>query len=83
MRSDSFKLAKASTMALISMLIILITVVTQGFTAPKESKGPIGDSLVASKGMFQAIGVISFGKSESPTTNAREANLTSFCVSSQ
>lgn len=47
------------------MLIILITVVTQGVTVPAESRGTfsLGDWTLNS-GVFQAIGVISFGKSQ-------------------
>lgn len=60
------QLAKASTLALISMLIILIAVVTQGFTVPAESRGTFGlRLLVINDGIFQAIGVISFGKEPS------------------
>ncbi|KAF2461304.1 transmembrane amino acid transporter protein-domain-containing protein [Lineolata rhizophorae] len=57
---DIAKLAKASTLALISMLIIIITVVTQGFGVPTEERGRIQGSLVMNAGIFQAIGVISF-----------------------
>ncbi|KAK4496349.1 hypothetical protein PRZ48_012329 [Zasmidium cellare] len=57
---DIAMLAKASTLALISMLIIIITVVTQGPLMPAELKGPLKGSLVINDGIFQAIGVISF-----------------------
>lgn len=58
---DIAKLAKASTLALISMLIILLTVVTQGWTVPAESRGKIGKEMMwINDGVFQAIGVISF-----------------------
>lgn len=57
------QLAKASTLALISMMIILIAVVTQGFTVPAESRGTFGLRLLTiNDGIFQAIGVISFGE---------------------
>jgi hypothetical protein len=57
------QLAKASTLALISMMIILIAVVTQGFTVPADSRGNFGWRLLTiNDGIFQAIGVISFGK---------------------
>jgi sodium-coupled neutral amino acid transporter 11 len=56
------KLAKASSLALFSMLIIVITVITQGPRVPAEMKGPIKGSLIINNGVFQAIGVISFGK---------------------
>ncbi|KAK6600800.1 transmembrane amino acid transporter [Botrytis cinerea] len=58
---DIAKLAKASTLALISMMIILFTVVTQGFMVPKEDRGEFTTSLLTiNDGIFQAIGVISF-----------------------
>lgn len=76
------QLAKASTMALISMLIILITVITQGFNIPNESKGKIRDSLVIKGGVFQAIGVISFGTCMHPMFPKYKAYFTSFCMSS-
>ncbi|KAL1302119.1 hypothetical protein AAFC00_002554 [Neodothiora populina] len=57
---DISKLAKASTMALLSMIIILITVITQGPRVPPEMRGPIKGSLLINDGVFQAIGVISF-----------------------
>jgi sodium-coupled neutral amino acid transporter 11 len=56
------QLAKASTLALISMMVILFTVVTQGFTVPADMKGDINGSWIINGGVFQAIGVISFGK---------------------
>ncbi|KAI1842715.1 hypothetical protein JX265_005041 [Neoarthrinium moseri] len=58
---DIAKLAKASTMALISMVIIVITVVVQGALAPKEDRGSFSTPLLTiNGGIFQAIGVISF-----------------------
>ncbi|KAI5200907.1 putative amino acid transporter [Aureobasidium subglaciale] len=42
------------------MLIIVITVITQGPSVPAEMKGPIKGSLIINNGVFQAIGVISF-----------------------
>jgi sodium-coupled neutral amino acid transporter 11 len=59
---DIAKLAKASTLALISMAIIIVAVITQGVRVPAESKGGFKGSLVIQPGIFQAIGVISFGK---------------------
>jgi sodium-coupled neutral amino acid transporter 11 len=45
------------------MMIILIAAVTQGFTVPAESRGSFGWRLLTiNDGIFQAIGVISFGK---------------------
>ncbi|CAG8983729.1 hypothetical protein HYALB_00006298 [Hymenoscyphus albidus] len=58
---DIAKLAKASTLALISMMIILFTVIIQGFFVPAESRGTFDKSLlIINDGFFQAIGVISF-----------------------
>lgn len=54
------QLAKASTLALISMLVILITIITQGFRIPSEYRGQLRGSLFINSGVFQAIGVISF-----------------------
>lgn len=63
----SKQLAKASTLALISMLIIILTVTTQGFRVPADSKGKLGkDMLLINDGVFQAIGVISFGSNPFP-----------------
>ncbi|KAJ5484980.1 Vacuolar amino acid transporter 2 [Penicillium diatomitis] len=57
---DIAKLAKASALALVSMTIIVITVITQGFRVPSESRGDIKDHLIIDSGFFQAVGVISF-----------------------
>ncbi|KAG9243990.1 amino acid transporter-like protein [Calycina marina] len=58
---DIAKLSKASTLALISMTVILLTVVTQGFLVPAESRGTFSTPLwTINGGVFQAIGVISF-----------------------
>jgi len=54
------QLAKASTAALLSMLIILVAVLTQGPRVPNEMRGTIKSSLIINPGVFQAIGVISF-----------------------
>jgi hypothetical protein len=46
------------------MLIIIITVVTQGFSVPKDYRGEFNASMwIINGGIFQAIGVISFGES--------------------
>ncbi|TID13827.1 amino acid transporter [Venturia nashicola] len=60
MYRDIAKLAKASTLALISMLIIIVTVVTQVFFVPLELRGQLRGSLIINKGITEAIGVISF-----------------------
>jgi len=43
------------------MLVIIITVITQGPTVPADMKGQLKGSLLINDGVFQAIGVISFG----------------------
>lgn len=57
---DIAKLAKASTLALISMLIIIFTVVTNGPTVDPAFRGSTSGLLLANSGFFQAVGVISF-----------------------
>ncbi|KAK4252040.1 aspartic peptidase domain-containing protein [Corynascus novoguineensis] len=59
---DIAKLAKASTLALVSMAVIVLTVVVQGAMVPAEARGTLKDwrLLVINDGIFQAIGVISF-----------------------
>ena len=44
------------------MLVIIITVITQGTRVPKELRGGLKGSLFVRDGVFQAIGVISFGE---------------------
>lgn len=56
------------------MLIIVITVITQGPRVPAEMKGPIKGSLIINTGVFQAIGVISFGMYPSFMCNDRITN---------
>lgn len=56
------QLAKASALALISMLVIVVAVITQGFRVPSESRGEVKSLLFINSGFFQAVGVISFGK---------------------
>ncbi|KAL6236120.1 hypothetical protein BDW75DRAFT_207778 [Aspergillus navahoensis] len=57
---DIAKLAKASTLALVSMAVIVIAVVTQGFRVPQDSRGEVKSLLLLNTGFFQAVGVISF-----------------------
>ncbi|KAK3066673.1 hypothetical protein LTR53_016883 [Teratosphaeriaceae sp. CCFEE 6253] len=57
---DIAMLAKASTFALISMIVIILTVVTQGPIQPANLRGQLRGSLILNDGVFQAIGVISF-----------------------
>ncbi len=54
------QLAKASSFALVSMIIIILTVVTQGPIQPPNLRGALRGSLLINDGVFQAIGVISF-----------------------
>jgi solute carrier family 38 (sodium-coupled neutral amino acid transporter), member 11 len=60
MYRDIAKLSKASTLALISMGIILVTVITQGPRVDSSLRGPIQASLFVNSGFFQAVGIISF-----------------------
>ncbi|KAL0941225.1 transmembrane amino acid transporter [Colletotrichum truncatum] len=58
---DIAKLAKASTLALISMGVIVATVVIQGALTPKSERGSFSPALLTiNGGIFEAIGVISF-----------------------
>ncbi|KAF2490838.1 hypothetical protein BU16DRAFT_469721 [Lophium mytilinum] len=57
---DIAKLAKASTLALVSMLVIIVTVITQGFRVPAELRGELKGGILIHSGIFEAIGVISF-----------------------
>lgn len=59
---DIAKLAKASTLALISMVVIITTVVTNSWTVDEEYKGSVKGLLFVNNGFFQAVGVISFGE---------------------
>lgn len=44
------------------MIIIILTVVVQGFMTPSEARGSFTTPLLTiNSGIFQAIGVISFG----------------------
>lgn len=60
--ANDAQLAKASTLALISMVVIIITVITQGVRVPSDLRGRLTGSLFVKEGVFQAIGVISFGR---------------------
>jgi hypothetical protein len=52
------------------MVVIIITVITQGIRVPSDLKGKLGGSLIANSGFFQAVGVISFGESFSESFSA-------------
>lgn len=58
--SNMTQLAKASGFALVSMIVIIITVITQAFRMPAEYKGQLRGSLIINDGIFEAVGVISF-----------------------
>src|SRR5271169_1058080 len=58
---DITKLAKASALALVSMVIIVFTVVSEGPNVPEEYLGTEIRLTPSGFGIFQAIGVISFG----------------------
>lgn len=61
---DIAKLAKASTFALIGMIVIVTTVLVQGVFVPGDHRGSFTTPLLTvNTGILQAIGVISFGKS--------------------
>ncbi|CAK7267573.1 hypothetical protein SEPCBS119000_002617 [Sporothrix epigloea] len=58
---DIAKLAKASTFALVSMVVIIVTVVVQGAMVPADERGSFSRPLLTvNSGIFQAVGVISF-----------------------
>jgi len=58
---DIAKLAKASAFALLSMLVIILTVLTQGWSVKEKDRGHMSPALwTVNGGIFQAIGVISF-----------------------
>ncbi|KFA61205.1 hypothetical protein S40285_06451 [Stachybotrys chlorohalonatus IBT 40285] len=58
---DIAKLAKASTFALIGMMVIVFTVIIQGLLVSSEDRGSFSTPLLTiNGGIFQAIGVISF-----------------------
>jgi len=59
---DITKLAKASALALVSMVIIVFTVVSEGPHVPEDYQGTKIRFIPSGFGIFQAIGVISFGK---------------------
>jgi solute carrier family 38 (sodium-coupled neutral amino acid transporter), member 11 len=44
------------------MLVIVVTVVIQGFRVPAELRGDLKGNLFINSGFFQAVGVISFGE---------------------
>lgn len=81
------QLAKASTLALVSMGVIVVTVVVQGLLTPRSERGSFTPALLTiNGGIFEAIGVISFGRHRPPPMIVRRAQLTrnnSLCVPPQ
>ncbi len=61
------QLAKASGLALISMIVIIITILTQGARVPQDLRGNLKGNLIINDGVLQAIGVISFGMTPFPS----------------
>lgn len=57
---DISKLAKASTFAVISMLVIVATVVIEGVQVDPDLRGELRGYIFVNTGLVQAIGVISF-----------------------
>ena len=53
------------------MLVIIVTVITQGARVPEELRGNLKGFLFVRNGIFQAIGVISFGKQSLNTIKVR------------
>ena len=78
--ADRLQLAKASTLALISMLVIILTVITQGPRVPADLKGNLKGSLIIESGVAQAIGVISFGMRIHSRVGADKLTSNSFCL---
>jgi len=58
--ANKVQLSKASTFALVSMGVIVVTILTQGPRLPPDMRGQLRGSLLINSGVFQAIGVISF-----------------------
>jgi len=54
------QLSKASTFALLSMLLILMTILVRGPSQPPSLRGPISEPILHLPGLFPAIGIISF-----------------------
>ena len=49
-------------LALVSMLVIIVAVITEGTRVPNDLRGDLKGELFISNGFFQAVGVISFGR---------------------
>lgn len=61
------------------MVIIIVTVVTQGAVVDPELKGNLTGLLFVNNGFFQAVGVISFGM-QLPTAARLSTNTSSLCL---
>ena len=65
---DIHKLSRASALALVGMVIIVVSVLVEGPQVPPELKGdPSKRFSIVEPGIFQAIGVISFAFGMSPS----------------
>ena len=56
------------------MVVIVITVIIQGPQVDPDARGEIKDYLFVNGGFFQAVGVISFGKSPYKSYLSSRAN---------
>ena len=63
------------------MLIIIVTVVTQGFLVDNELRGSVKGLLFINDGFFEAVGVISFGMLHSLYSGIH-SDWSSICVPS-
>jgi sodium-coupled neutral amino acid transporter 11 len=62
---DIHKLSRASALALLGMVVIVISIVVEGPHVPPEFRGnQVGKFSIIDTGIFQAIGVISFAFGE-------------------
>jgi hypothetical protein len=62
------------------MLVIIITIITQGVRVPADLKGHVQGSLFVNDGFFQAIGVISFGNNSMPLSRHTLIIIQRLCV---
>lgn len=63
------------------MVIIIVTIVTQGAFVDPDLRGNVRGLLLVNDGFFQAIGVISFGTWRSCECALTTANSHSLCLS--
>ncbi|GLI77653.1 hypothetical protein PoHVEF18_005944 [Penicillium ochrochloron] len=72
---DIAKLAKASALALVSMIVIVVTVITQGFRVPADSRGEIKSHLIFNSGI--RLPLLIYGSLKKPTLD-RFATVTHY-----